>query len=83
MNILDIYKTAEKHWSRPAWLCKMFGWNYTDFGLCYYFSKKHTEYRYSHYFKEFGIHIKQVKFAHTISTHAKNAYKQLETLLKT
>ena len=51
MSILDIYKTAEKHWSRPAWLCKIFGWNYTDFGLCYYFSEKHTEYRYSPYFK--------------------------------
>jgi hypothetical protein len=51
-EILAIYKIAEKHWSRPKWLCQVFGWNYTDDGLCHYFSKQHTEYRLSPYFEQ-------------------------------
>ena len=41
-KILAIYKIAEKHWSRPAWLCKILGWNSTKDGLCWYFGKKHN-----------------------------------------
>jgi hypothetical protein len=40
-QILAIYKIAEKHWSRPAWLCKILGWNNTEHGLCHYFWEKH------------------------------------------
>jgi hypothetical protein len=36
---LAIYKVAEKHWSRPVWLCKILGWNHTSMGLCHYFTK--------------------------------------------
>ena len=50
-EILAIYKIAEKHWSRPALLCKILGWNDTIGGLCFYFGNKHTKYRYSLYFK--------------------------------
>jgi hypothetical protein len=38
-GILAIYKVAEKHWSRPVWLCKILGWNHTRYGLCWYFTK--------------------------------------------
>jgi hypothetical protein len=37
---LAIYKVAEKHWSRPERLCKIFGWNHTSMGLCHYFTKQ-------------------------------------------
>jgi hypothetical protein len=43
-EILAIYKIAEKHWSRPAWLCWILGWNGTDHGLCWYFECKHRQY---------------------------------------
>ena len=39
-GILAIYKVAEKHWSRPVWLCKILGWNHTRHGLCWYFTKR-------------------------------------------
>jgi hypothetical protein len=39
-EILAILRRAEKHWSRPAWLCKIFGWNHTSMGLCWYFTKQ-------------------------------------------
>jgi hypothetical protein len=54
-EILDIYKIAEKHWSRPAWLCKIFGWNGTNEGLCFYFLIKHKEYYNSPYFKKLWL----------------------------
>lgn len=41
-EILAIYKIAEKHWSRPKWLCRLIGWNYTNHGLCNYFDMKHN-----------------------------------------
>ena len=47
MSILDICKTAEKHWSRPVWLCKIFGWNGTKTILQSYFFRKHKEYWHS------------------------------------
>jgi hypothetical protein len=37
---LAMYKVAEKHWSRPVWLCKISGWNDTQHGLCHYFTKQ-------------------------------------------
>lgn len=43
-EILAIYKKAEKHWSRPIWLCKLIGWNHTKGGLCVYFQQKHRNY---------------------------------------
>ena len=43
-KILAIYKIAEKHWSRPEWLCKILGWNGTKRGLCWYFRNKHDLY---------------------------------------
>ena len=43
-EILAIYKIAEKHWSRPAWLCGILGWNGTNEGLCWYFQYKHKLY---------------------------------------
>lgn len=51
-EILDIYKTAEKHWSRPIWLCWILGWNYTDDGLCKYFRRKHFKYHLYSTFKD-------------------------------
>jgi hypothetical protein len=48
-EILAIYKVAEKHWSRPAWLCKLLGWNDTQHGLCWYFRNQHSNYYYSIY----------------------------------
>jgi hypothetical protein len=39
-GILAIYKVAEKHWSRPVWLCLILGWNHTNHGLCFYFTKR-------------------------------------------
>jgi hypothetical protein len=39
-EILAMYKVAEKHWSRPERLCKILGWNHTDNGLCWYFTKQ-------------------------------------------
>jgi hypothetical protein len=50
-EILAIYKIAEKHWSRPAWLCKILGWNGTKTILQSYFFRKHKKYWYSKYFK--------------------------------
>jgi hypothetical protein len=46
-EILAIYKIAEKHWSRPAWLCWILGWNETECGLCWYFGKKHNLHYYN------------------------------------
>jgi hypothetical protein len=43
-EILAIYKIAEKHWSRPKWLCKIIGWNSTHEGLCWYLQCKHKLY---------------------------------------
>jgi hypothetical protein len=40
-EILAMYKIAEKHWSRPAWLCRILGWNDTQHGLCWYFYEQH------------------------------------------
>ena len=51
-EILAIYKIAEKHWSRPSWLCFILGWNYTSDGLCYYFHLQHSEYYCSRHFKK-------------------------------
>ena len=39
-EILAMYKVAEKHWSRPVWLCGILGWNHTQHGLCWYFTKR-------------------------------------------
>ena len=61
-EILAIYKTAEKHWSRPAWLCWIFGWNYTYYGLCYYFQVQHTKYYCSPYFKELWYPCRTIQF---------------------
>lgn len=49
-EILAIYKVAEKHWSRPVWLCKILGWNNTTHGLCFYFNRMHSNYFRSRYF---------------------------------
>ena len=54
-DILAIYKIAEKHWSRPAWLCSILGWNDTNKGLCCYFRRKHSEYCYSNSFSYLWI----------------------------
>jgi hypothetical protein len=51
-EILDIYKMAEKHWSRPAWLCFILGWNTTNRGLCWYFANEASEYYDSNYFEK-------------------------------
>ena len=61
-EILAIYKIAEKHWSRPKWLCWILGWNDTICGLCYYFSQQHTEYRYSLYFKYLWYPYRTIQF---------------------
>jgi hypothetical protein len=37
-EILATLRRAEKHWGRPAWLCKILGWNHTRHGLCWYFT---------------------------------------------
>ena len=42
-EILAIYKIAEKHWSRPAWLCWILGWNDTETGLCAYFFHQYRD----------------------------------------
>jgi hypothetical protein len=61
-EILEIYKIAKKHWSRPAWLCWIFGWNYTYYGLCYYFQVQHTKYYCSPYFKELWYPCRTIQF---------------------
>jgi hypothetical protein len=61
-EILAIYKTAEKHWSRPAWLCSILGWNYTYNGLCYYFQVQHTKYYCSPSFKELWYPYKTLQY---------------------
>jgi hypothetical protein len=38
-GILAVLRRAEKHWSRPVWLCKILGWNHTRHGLCWYFTE--------------------------------------------
>ena len=38
-EILATLRRAEKHWSRPVWLCKILGWNHTHHGLCWYFTE--------------------------------------------
>jgi hypothetical protein len=38
-EILATLRRAEKHWSRPVWLCKILGWNHTQHGLCFYFTE--------------------------------------------
>jgi hypothetical protein len=62
-EILAIYKIAEKHWSRPKWLCWILGWNDAIGGLCYYFDNKHTEYRYSPYFKHLWYPYRTIHFS--------------------
>lgn len=54
-EILAIYKIAEKHWSRPEWLCRLIGWNYTNMGLCYYFNRVHRNYFASGHFTKLWI----------------------------
>lgn len=49
-ELLEIYKKAEKHWSRPSWLCWILGWNNTNGGLSDYFKHKHSEYYNSIFF---------------------------------
>jgi hypothetical protein len=51
-EILAIYKIAEKHWSRPALLCFILGWNSTNDGFCWYFVQQHPNYYLSRYFKQ-------------------------------
>jgi hypothetical protein len=38
-ELLATLRRAEKHWSRPVWLCKILGWNNTQYGLCWYFTE--------------------------------------------
>ena len=54
-KILAIYKIAEKHWSRPAWLCWILGWNDIDYGLCWYFNIKHRNYFNGGYFTKLWL----------------------------
>lgn len=54
-EILAIYKIAEKHWSRPEWLCNLIGWNNTNGGLCNYFGWQQIKYYYSNSFSMLWI----------------------------
>jgi hypothetical protein len=40
-EILFYFEQAQKDWSRPKWMCYLFGWNHTESGLCRYFIKQH------------------------------------------
>jgi len=39
-EIIKAFKLAEKHWSRPEWLCVILGFNGTTSGFCNYFSRQ-------------------------------------------
>jgi hypothetical protein len=54
-EIFATYKIAEKHWSRPVWLCIILGWNDTQHGLCWYFTNQHSNYYYSPYFHKLWL----------------------------
>lgn len=40
-EILFYFEQAQKDWSRPKWMCYLFGGNHTEHGLCSYFILKH------------------------------------------
>jgi hypothetical protein len=61
-EILAIYKIAEKHWSRPKWLCFILGWNNTNWGLCHYFKNESSEYYYSNYFEKLWYPYRTIQF---------------------
>lgn len=41
-KILFYFEQAQKDWSRPQWMCGLFGWNHTKHGLCAYFKLRHA-----------------------------------------
>lgn len=75
-EILEIYKAAEKHWSRPEWVCWILGWNYTDDGLCKYFCKKHCKYFLSHEWERLWLPYRTI----TGSYHFINRKERLEAI---